>query len=225
MIEWSLTTHIILPVSLGLLGFVEPCAIGSHMVILGALAEQSKAKRAALLFLFVATRTVALGAVGIVVAYIGQQYIPGQKAFWLLFGFAYTTLGALYIAGKAGVLMRRIGVGGQLASSRRGAVALGALFGLSVPACAAPLLFAVTASAAGVNAYALGFVTMALFGLALSAPLLLVAAVPKVGAALQGMRTAPRWARRTVGLLLVGAGLWSIWFGLFVEPRDWRMGQ
>jgi len=223
MIEWSLTTHVMLPVSLGLLSFVEPCAIGSHMVILGALAGQSRAKRAASLLLFAATRTVALGIVGVVIAYIGQQYISSLKVFWLLFGIAYTVIGVLYVAGKAGIVMRSIGVSGQFSGGRRGAVALGALFGLSVPACAAPLLFAVAASVAGANAYALGFVTMALFGFALSAPLLLVATVPKLGAVLEEMRAAPRWVHRTIGLLLAGAGLWSIWFGLFVEPSDWTM--
>ena len=93
MTEWSLTVHLVLPFGLGLLGFIEPCAIGSHMVVLGALAEQSKAKRAASLFLFVVTRALALGVVGPGVALLGQQFITGQKAFWLLFGVAYVGLG------------------------------------------------------------------------------------------------------------------------------------
>ena len=222
MTEWSLATHLIFPASLGLLGFIEPCAIGSHMVVLGALAEQSRAKRAGSLLIFVLTRTVALGLVGVVVAAIGQQFIVGQKVFWFLFGFAYVMLGALYFAGKGRLLAGGIGAGRRLANGRRGAVALGVLFGLSVPACAAPLLFAVAASATGANAYALGFATMALFGLALSAPLLFVAAIPKLARALEGMRSAPRWVRRTVGILLVAMGAWSIWFGLFVDPTDWQ---
>jgi cytochrome c-type biogenesis protein len=222
MIEWSLATHVVLPVSLGLLGFIEPCAVGGHMVVLGVLAKQSKAKRAASLVLFVLTRTLALGGVGIIVALIGEQFVFGQKVFWLFFGTAYVALGALYLAGKAGVLMQRIGIARQVTGNRRGAVMLGMLFGLSVPACAAPLLFAVAASAAGSGAYALGFTTLALFGLALSVPLLLVAAVPKLSRALETMHGSPRWLRRIIGLLLIGMGLWSVWFGLFVNPADWQ---
>jgi len=223
MIEWSFATHFLLPVSLGLLGFIEPCAIGSHMVVLGVLAGQSKGRRIASLLLFAATRTVALGIVGVIVALIGQQFAVGQKTFWLFFGVAYVLLGALYFAGKGSALLQGIGSGHRLQQSRRGAVALGVLFGLNVPACAAPLLFAVAASAAGADAYTVGFVTMALFGLALSVPLLVIALAPKLSRALDRMRLAPPWVRRCVGALLVGAGLWSIWFGLFVNPADWQL--
>jgi MFS family permease len=101
------------------------------------LAEQPKAKRAASLLLFVATRTLALGVVGIAVTLIGQQFIIGQKAFWLLFGATYVVLGALYFAGKTGLLMQRLGIARQVAANRRDAVMMGVLFGLSVPACAA----------------------------------------------------------------------------------------
>jgi len=161
MIEWSFATHFLLPVSLGLLGFIEPCAIGSHMVVLGVLAGQSKGRRIASLLLFAATRTVALGIVGVIVALIGQQFAVGQKTFWLFFGVAYVLLGALYFAGKGSALLQGIGSGHRLQQSRRGAVALGVLFGLNVPACAAPLLFAVAASAAGADAYTVGFSTAA----------------------------------------------------------------
>ena len=223
MMEWSTAAHLVLPVGLGLLGFIEPCAIGSHMVVLGALAARSKAQRAVALFLFVATRTVAMGAVGGVVALIGERFITGQKMFWFLFGAAYVTLGAFYYAGKAAVLSQGLRANSHLPDGNRGAVALGTLFGLSVPACAAPLLFAVTAGGAGAGTFTLGILTMGLFGLSLSAPLLLVVAVPRLAHALQVVRGAPPWGRRTVGALLVGMGLWSIWFALFVDPVDWQM--
>lgn len=225
MMEWALTAHLVLPVTLGLLGFIEPCAIGSHMVALGAVSARSRAEQAVSLLLFVLTRTVVFGLVGLIVAYIGHQFVVGQKVFWLLFGSAYVILGALYFAGKTGWLSYGVGAGQRLASGQRGAVGLGILFGLSVPACAAPLLFAVAASASNASAHLLGFVTMALFGLALSAPLLVVAVVPKCSVALVRIRAGAPRVRRTLGALLVGMGAWSIWFGLFVDPTDWQLAS
>lgn len=222
MTEWSLAAHIFLPIGLGLLGFVEPCAIGSHMVVLGTLKEQSRTGRLASLLAFLATRTIAFGLVGIVVAVIGQYFVAGQKAFWLIFGLAYAVLGFLYLNGKAGLLMRRIGLRGQSQRDQRNAVVLGVLFGVNVPACAAPLLFVVAGSAAGAGAYATGFMTMALFGLALSAPLLLVVAIPNLARGLEAVGNTSRWLHRLIGGILIAVGVWSIWFGLFVDPANWQ---
>lgn len=224
MADWSLLAHLGISLGLGLFAFIEPCAIGGHMVFLGTLADQSRARRFTSLIVFVATRTVTLGIIGVVVALIGQHFIAGQKLFWLLFGAAYVGLGSLYLAGKAGVLMRRLGLGRRFADDQRSVVVLGIVLGLSVPACAAPLLLAVAASAARTETYALGFVSMGLFGLALTAPLLLVAIVPRLARTLDTIRSAPSGLRRVMGGALVGLGLWSIWFGLFVDPTDWQLG-
>src|SRR5260370_40570499 len=51
------------------------------------------------------------------------------------------------------------------------AAALGVVFGLNVPACAAPLLAALMAAGLGVGSAARGFFSMAVFGVALSFPL------------------------------------------------------
>lgn len=222
MTEWSLLAHLVIPIGLGLFAFIEPCAIGAHMVVLGALTDQSRPQRVASLIVFVVTRTVTLGIIGIAVALIGLHFITGQKVFWLLFGVAYMGLGGLYLAGKSGALMRQLGLARRFVDHRRSVVMLGIVFGLSVPACAAPLLFAVAANAAGAETYAIGFVTMGLFGLAMSAPLLLVAVVPTLARALERIRSTPQ-RRRVVGGVLVGLGLWSIWFGLFVDPTDWQL--
>jgi len=223
MTEWSLAAHIFLPIGLGLLGFVEPCAVGGHMVVLGTLNEQSRTSRLTSLLVFMVTRTMAYGVVGIVVVLIGQYFVAGQKAFWLIFGLAYAALGFLYIFGKVGLLMRRIGLHRPSPRGQRNAVLLGVLFGANVPACAAPLLFAVAGSAAGAGDYAAGFITMALFGLALSAPLLLIVAVPRFVRVLEAVGGASQWLHRFIGVILIAVGVWSVWFGLFVDPADWQL--
>lgn len=223
MTEWSLPAQVLLPLGLGLLGFVEPCAVGSHIVVLGTLSERSTRGRLISLTAFVATRTLAFGGVGIIVAFIGQHFVAGQKAFWLLFGLAYAALGVLYLTGRTGPLRRSIGLRRPTVNAHRDVAVLGIFFAVNVPACAAPLLFAVAGSAAGAGAPAAGFGTMALFGFALSAPLFLVVGIPKLGGALSAVRDAPRRLHRLIGGILIAVGFWSMWFGLFVDPADWQL--
>ena len=101
---------------------------------------------------------------------------------------------------------------------RRASAGLGVLFGLNIPACAAPLLAVLLGAAAAGGAsggtLAAGFVSLAVFGLALSLPRMLAVFFSRARAWLErlahwGARY-PRWA----GLVLVLLGAWSIRFGL-----------
>lgn len=94
----------------------------------------------------------------------------------------------------------------------RTAAGLGILFGLNVPGCATPLLAALFATNLGATTVALGFWSMAVFGLALSLPL--VAAVYSHDARSVLTRIAaysdrvPGWT----GAAFVALGAWSIYF-------------
>jgi cytochrome c-type biogenesis protein len=99
----------------------------------------------------------------------------------------------------------------------QGAAALALLFGLNIPACAAPLLAAVLGSAAvaGAARVAQGFVTLALFGLALSLPLVLALLWAPARRALDRLAGLSGRVPVLVGLLFVGLGVWSVRFALF----------
>lgn len=220
MTEWSLATHFLLPLGLGLFGFIEPCAIGSHLLLLGTLREQSRSARNVSLLIFIATRTFAMGVVGLIVAVIGQLFVDAQKAFWIVFGVVYLALGVIYLLGKADVIMKRITPRLTPDLQNRNAIVLGIVFGVNIPACAAPLILAVAAAASRSDAVTAGFLTMALFGLALSAPLLLLVAFPSLNERFsQLLQSGSRRLRLCIGTVLIIVGLWSMWFGLFVDPR------
>jgi cytochrome c-type biogenesis protein len=216
------TGSVLLPIGLGLLGFIEPCAIGAHLAFIGVLAERTRRARLASTLLFTLVRTFTMGALGIVAAIVGHAFAATQKTFWLVFGLAYVGLGALYLLGKAKMLMWGIGPKAVSKSGQRNVALLGLPFGLSIPACAAPLLFAASGAAAGAATMTMAFVTMALFGLALSAPLVVLVAAPGVTERLRDLAGHGRLLRLSIGWVLVAAGLWSVWFGLFVDPTDWR---
>jgi cytochrome c-type biogenesis protein len=187
--------------------------------------DQSATTRIAQVSVFALTRALLIGALGALAALIGTVFLDLQKGAWLLLGLIYIALGAFYAFGKAGFLMQSFGPNLSRLVGLRGSIGLGLLFGLNIPACAAPLIFAVLGAAALGGSVggtvALGFVSLGLFGVALSAPLILAVFWQR------GRRLLDRLARLSVrvpmviGLVLIGLGLWSVYFGLFVDLADW----
>ena len=210
---------LLLPVVLGLLGFVEPCSIGSSLLFIKAVEHKPVATKLMQAAVFTATRAVFIGLLGVVAALLGAAFIGFQKAGWVVLGGLYVALGIVYLTGNAGRLMRTLGPGLGRLSTVRGAAALAVLFGLNIPACAAPLLAAVLGSAAvgGPAQFVRGFVTLGLFGLALSLPLVAALAWAPARRALDRLAAASSRVPTVVGAVFVVLGAWSIWFGLFVE--------
>ncbi len=209
----------LLPVGLGLLGFVEPCSIGTTLLFIKLMEDKPATTRIGQVMAFAASRAIFTGLLGVTAALIGRSFLDFQKTGWIVMGLVYGGIGFLYLTGRAGWLMRRIGPAIGDMGSMRSSIAFGVVFGVSIPACAGPLLLALLATtASGVTggSFIFGFVSLALFGLALSLPL--VVAVLFAGArramdwlaALSGKM--PLWT----GVVLIGLGAWSIWFGLFV---------
>lgn len=221
MNELGLFQLFILPAGLGLFGFIEPCSIGSSLLFIKYLEDEGAAEKIRQTALFAATRALFIGLLGIAAVAIGSGFVAFQKTAWIALGVLYALLGVLLLAGRAGALMVAIGPGIRELSGLRGSAGLGVLFGLNIPACAAPLLAALLGTAAATGAsgatVTAGFTALAVFGFALSAPL--VAAVFSARArrlldwlAHQAGRF-PKWT----GVILIALGAWSIAFGLYVE--------
>lgn len=219
--EFSYPTILVVPLGLGLLGFVEPCTVGAHLVFLRAIEGQARAVRMTSTLAFVLARTLTMGLFGAVIAVVGRLLITVQTTFWLVFGAVYLLIGLAYAFGRADAIKRPLRLIPRDWSATTNPIALGGAFGLGIPACAAPILFGLLGLAAGSNAAWLGFATMAVFGLALSVPLAAFAFSPMaatLAARLKSTGPATRWAFAAVFL---GLGAWSIWFGLFVDPQAW----
>jgi cytochrome c-type biogenesis protein len=220
----DVATLLLLAVGLGLLGFVEPCTIGTSLVFLKQLDGLGRREAALQTALFVATRALVIGLLGAVAALAGTAFAGFQRFAWLALGALLAALGLTYLTGRAGALMVHLGPRlDRLAEWRSRGVGLGLLFGLNIPACAAPLLFG-TLGAAAVAArdplwgIVQGFLTLALFGVALSLPLVVLVAWP---AARRLLDRALAWSARVpriIGGVLIALGLWSIYFGLVVTP-------
>lgn len=214
-------TILVVPVGFGLLAFIEPCSIGSTLIVIRSLERSSAAKKVAEAGILTLTRALFTGVLGLGAIVLGSAFIGFQRAAWVLLGALYAGIGLALVAGRAGWLMASIGP--QLASihATEGPVLLGLRFGFNIPACAGPLLLALLGTAAASGAagypYAAGFVSLALFGLVLSAPLVAAVMVAPVRRGLERLaglsRTFPVWT----GALLLALGAWAIRDALVAE--------
>lgn len=219
MTDFTFLSLVLLPVGLGLLGFIEPCSIGSTLVFVKYLEGKTAAAKIAEVAIFSLTRALLIGLLGMAAVLVGTAFIGVQKIAWIGLGSLYVMLGALYLSGRVGLL--KVAFGLARPSGLRGSAGLGLLFGLNVPACAAPLIFALLAAAAaggasGANLLA-GFVSLALFGLALTLPIVAVVLFARARRALDWLAGLSNRLPVWTGVLLIALGLWSIGFGLFAS--------
>lgn len=221
MSEFGLVQLLVLPAALGLFGFVEPCSIGSSLLFIKSLEDKPAAEKIRQTALFAATRAVFIGGLGVAAVAVGAAFISFQKSAWVVLGAIYALIGAILLAGYARSLMLTIGPGIAKLAGARGSTAMGVFFGLNIPACAAPLLAALLGAAAATGAsgatVGAGFISLGVFGFALSAPLVAAVFFARARRALDVLAhwagSFPRWS----GVVLILLGAWSIYFGLFVE--------
>lgn len=221
MNELGLLHLVLLPAGLGLLGFVEPCSIGSSLLFVKFLEGKGRAAKISQTALFTATRATFVGTLGAAAVVVGSAFASYQRLAWVVLGIAYTLLGLLLVTGR--YVWFTVPGRARLSSMTgpRGSVALGLIFGLNIPACAVPLLAALLAmsAATGTSGAAIvsGFVSLAVFGLALSLPLLAAVFFERARRLLDrlagGAARFPRWA----GALLIVLGAWSIYYAASVE--------
>lgn len=213
----DLWAWLVIPLGLGLLGFVEPCTVGSSLLFVKYLEGKTQAAKLMETVVFTVTRGLFIGAFGIVAALAGSVFLNLQRWFWVLLGSAYVVLGLLYLVGKQTVFMRVLGPKLKNARRARGAATLGIIFGLNIPACAAPLLAAVFAATAGAATVAQGFVAMTVFGLALSLPLAAAVFWPRARRWLERLAAFSSRVPFWTGVVFVGLGAWSVYLGLAVQ--------
>jgi cytochrome c-type biogenesis protein len=172
----SLTQILLIPLAFGLVGFVEPCSIGIHMIFLGSVADAPPRRRLAGVAVFALVRAVLMAGVGLSAAWVGAQLFTWQSGWFLGLGAAYMAIGAWLTFGRGSLtgLMRHPWLSGAWLADApaAGPVLLGLLGGLTIPACAIPLVAVLIGQSLVVGELAGGAVSLLVFALALSAPLL-----------------------------------------------------
>jgi cytochrome c-type biogenesis protein len=220
-VDISFQTLILIPIGLGLLGFIEPCTVGGHLIFLGTQERRSRAEKINAVLVFVAVRTVVAGLFGAFIAFLGHRQIGMQTGLWLVFGLIYLAIGLAVLIGRAGFIKIEIDLAPATWKQAQNPVVLGLAFGLNIPACAAPILFGLLGLAATTGTFLTGFMMMAIFGLFLSLPLIAFAAIPNLTGWLDAFSLKMKRMHWVLGSVFVLLGIWSVWFGLYVDPANW----
>ena len=207
----------VLAAGLGLLAFVEPCSVGSHLLFLKFLDRLPERQRLYQTLVFTVARAGLMAGLGVFAAAIGARFLGIQHGLWMVLGSLYVALGLAYLVGGAPWLIRQSDRLLPRVPTTSGGAALGVLFGFNIPACAAPLLAVLLGGAAAQAAgggVAYGGVSLLIFGLALSSPLVLAVFTQPGRRLLNAIaRFAARMPRIT-GAVLVLLGVWSIGLAL-----------
>lgn len=221
MTAFTLSQLLLLSLGLGLLGFIEPCSIGATLLFIKYLEGKSKRNAFVQVAVFTITRGIFIGLLGVAATALGGAFLTFQKSAWLVLGASYVLIGGLYLVGRTRLFVVSLGSNLALLSGQRGSAMLGIVFGLNIPACATPLLVVLFAAAAASGAtggtLVSGFILLAVFGLALSLPLVLAVLFDPARRLLDWLAKLSGRLPIWTGLLLISLGVWSIWFALFAK--------
>ncbi len=89
MTGFTLTSLVLLPVGLGLMGFIEPCSIGSTLIVIKQLEGKSAASKLAQVGMFAGTRAVFIGLLGMLAVMLGTAFLGLQRGAWIFLGAVY----------------------------------------------------------------------------------------------------------------------------------------
>ncbi len=116
----DITFQTLLPAfGLGLLGFVEPCTLGAHVLFLEGQRHRPAAQRMSAALVFLMARIVVMGGFGGLVVLLGQRLVGVQTGMWLVFGAVYLSLGTAICQRRAKNRPRGGAKPGQLRGGKR----------------------------------------------------------------------------------------------------------
>jgi len=207
-----------LAMGLGLLAFIEPCSVGSHLLFIRYLKGLSQRMKVIHTLSFALTRAVLMAVLGAVAVLVGTAFTGLQQGLWVLLGSIYVGVGLLYLGGGMRWFLALVTRFLPRVTRIPGGPGLGVVFGLNVPACAAPLLAVLLGDAAtrsaGNGSVIFGASTLMVFGLAFSMPLLFIVFTARGGRWLERLtRVAGRMPRWT-GAIMVVLGIWTFWLAM-----------
>lgn len=211
----SLFDLLLLPLLLGLLGFFEPCSLGVNSIFLAYIRKLDVAKRIGEAIVFSFARAFVLSLVGLLVVIVGRRFFVFQSSYFIVLGLFYILLGVFSIISKhRGIPMPGSGLLGSMRKKNLFLMAI--VFGAVIPACAIPLLLALLSKTLLTGDILAGWVSLAIFGLGLSLPLVIISASSRADRLMQKIHTkVSKWPYLTgIVLIIIGiiTALSSVWW-------------
>ena len=201
-------------VGLGIIGAFTPCALGINAVLLTYLASKARAARLIQAGLITGMRALFLTALGLLFGLFGQSVASFVRGYQPVIALAIVGVGVAFaVSAFVSIPMPRVRLVGPRAGTGS-ALALGAVFGLDIPACTSPLVIGLLAQTVLVGDWASGALSLFLFGIGMSLPLVAVSLFEGVNRRL--VETSRRW--RTPAYVLAG-GLFVLLGAAEFSPR------
>jgi cytochrome c-type biogenesis protein len=190
----------------GLVGFVEPCSLGINVIFLNRIKGFERAKRISDTLVFTIVRGTFLALVGLSATFIGSKIISIQSSFFLILGAIYIFLGALAIVNMyKPIFAHQINLSKYIIN--KGNIALGFIFGLIIPACAISFVLALIGKSILLGNLVEGFISLFLFGIALSLPLVIISFFDKSNEIIAKIAEKARQIPWLAGMVLIAVGL------------------
>ncbi len=173
----SLAGILVVPFVFGLVGAITPCALGINAVFLGYVTGKPRPRRFWEWALFALARATLLTTLGLAFGLLGQAVSGFVRGYQQLVAWGLIALGVVFILSRFWrVPLPYVNlVSDRVLAGNGSALALGVAFGLDIPACTSPLVLALLAQTVMVGDWLLGMVSLFVFGLSISLPLLPVA--------------------------------------------------
>jgi cytochrome c-type biogenesis protein len=169
---------VLIPLLFGLVGFLEPCSLGINMIFLNRINGFERVKRISETLIFTFVRGTFLALFGVSAAFIGSKMTRIQSSLFLILGGIYIFFGAVAIINKYRTIFKfEVNLSQYLQNKE--SLALGVVFGLIIPACAISLILALIGKSLLLGNLLESFVSLFVFGVALSSPLIVISCFDK----------------------------------------------
>lgn len=197
---------ILIPFLFGLVGFVEPCSLGINVLFLNYIHKFKRIKRVSETLIFTLARGFVLALIGLSAAFIGTKFIKIQTSLFVILGILYIILGILSI-----INMYKPIFGMKWDFSRfikkKTSLSLGLAFGLVIPACAIALVLALLGKTLLVGDLFGGFISLFVFGVTLSLPLVFICYFEKSTKIIQNIYNKAKRIPWLTGAILILIGI------------------
>jgi len=210
----SFLTLMLVPLAFGLFGFIEPCSLGINAIFLNHINAFSRRKRILETLIFTFVRGSILALVGLSAAFIGRKFITVQSSLFLILGIVYVSLG-LVIIFKKYIPFLNFSIDFFKYFGNKKTISLGIIFGVIIPACSIPFIIALIGQAALTQSLLEGFITLFVFGIALSLPLLVISMFDASNNIIQWLAKKAKNIPLITGIILILFGI------LTIVSRNW----
>ncbi len=194
--------------------------MGINMMFLSSIKETSSANRFKEIAIFMLVRALVLAVLGTSVSFLGGRLFSFQSGFFLILAIFYICIGLLMIFSRSLLgRLRSIRVAHWLGLDlREGAVKrLGLIAGFTIPACAIPLITVLLGQSLFIGNIVSGFLSLFVFGLALTVPLAVFSFFERGIAWLEWIAQRSGKLRVVGGVVLVLIGIATLYSSVYWE--------